>query len=93
MDNTVRASLLFLAFVTATACLYITRDILAPFALAVFIWLIIDAFARWLDGLSPYLPYPVALTVAILTVVAGMIGIGFIIASAFVISVDIIISQ
>lgn len=80
MDNTVRASLLFLSFVTATACLYFTRDLLAPFALAVFIWLIIDAFARWLDRLSRFIPYPLALTIAILIVVAGFIGIGMIIA-------------
>ncbi len=80
MDHTVRASLLFLSFVTATACLYFTRDLLAPFALAVFIWLIIDAFARWLDGLTKFIPYPLALTIAILTVVAGVIGIGVIIA-------------
>lgn len=80
MDTTIRASLLFLSFVTATACLYFTRDLLAPFALAVFIWLIIDAFARWLDRLSKFIPYPLALTIAIFTVVAGFIGIGLIIA-------------
>ena len=80
MDTTVRASLLFLSFVTATACLYVTRDLLTPLALAVFIWLIIDAFARWLDNLSRFIPYPLALTIAILTVVAAMVGIGVIIA-------------
>lgn len=80
MDNTIRASLLFLAFVTATACLYFTRDILAPFALAVFFWLIIDGFARWLDDRSKYIPYPLALTIAVLTVVAGIVGIIVIIA-------------
>lgn len=80
MDTSVRASLLFLSFVTATACLYVTRDLLTPLALAVFIWLIIDAFARWLDRLSRFIPYPLALIIAILTVVAGMVGIGVIIA-------------
>ncbi|MGJ8563794.1 MAG: AI-2E family transporter [Alphaproteobacteria bacterium] len=75
MDTTVRASLLFLSFVTATACLYLTRDLLAPLALAIFIWLIIDAFARWLDRLSPKFPYWLALTVAILSVVAALIGV------------------
>ena len=33
MDNTVRASLLFISFVLAAWCLYITRDIIVPFAL------------------------------------------------------------
>jgi len=61
IDNTVRFSLLTLAFIAVTWSLYITRDILTPIALAIFIWLIIDAFARWLDGLSPKLPYWFAL--------------------------------
>lgn len=80
MDNTVRTCLLFLSFVTATACLYVTRDLLTPFALAIFIWLIIDAFASWMNNLSSKFPYWAALTVAILTVVAGMVGIVLIIA-------------
>ena len=80
MDNTVRTCLLFLSFVVAIACLYFTRDLLTPFALAIFIWLIIDAFARWMDDLSPKFPYWAALSVAILTVVASMVGIVLIIA-------------
>lgn len=80
MDNTVRACLLFLTFVVATACLYVTRDLLTPFALAIFIWLIIDTFARYLDKLSPKFPYWAALIVAVLTVIAAFVGIGFIIA-------------
>ncbi len=80
MDTTIRASLLFLAFVALTWGLHQTAHLVAPFALAVFIWLIIDAFARWLDGLSPKLPYWLALSIAVLTVVAGLIGILVIIA-------------
>lgn len=75
VDSTIKACLLFLSFVTATACLYLTRDLLAPIALAIFIWLIIDAFARWLDRLSPKIPYWFALIVAILSVVAALIGV------------------
>jgi len=75
MDNTVRSCLLILTFIAGTASLYFMRDLITPFALAVFIWLIIDAFARWLDGLSPKFPYWLALTVAILTVVASIVGI------------------
>jgi len=52
-DTTIRASLLFLASMALLALLYFTRDLLAPFALAIFVWLIIDAFARWMDNLSP----------------------------------------
>ena len=80
MDTTIRASLLFLVFVALTWGIYQTAHIIAPFALAVFIWLIIDAFAQWLDRLSPKFPYWLALTIAVLTVVAGLVGIVFIIA-------------
>ncbi len=80
MDSTVRASLLFLAFVALTWSLHQTADIVAPFALAIFIWLIIDAFARWLDGLSSKIPYWFALLIAVLCVVCALIGIVLIIA-------------
>ena len=80
MDNTSRTSLLFLSFVTAAACLYVLRDYLAPFALAIFIWLIIDAFARWIDGLSKHIPYWIGLTLAILTVVLSLVGIVLVVA-------------
>ena len=80
MDNTIRASLLFLAFVALTWSLNQTADIMAPFALAVFVWLMIDAFAGWLFRLSPKIPYWLALTVAILIVIAGLVGIVLIIA-------------
>jgi len=80
MDTTIRASLLFLAFIALTWGIHQTSNIIAPLALAVFIWLIIDAFARWMDNLSPKFPYWLALTIAVLIVVAGMIGIVLIIA-------------
>jgi len=80
MDTTIRSCLLVLTFIAVTTSLYFMRDLITPFALAIFIWLIIDTFARWLDDLSPKLPYWLALTVAILTVVASIIGIILIIA-------------
>ena len=80
-DHTIRASLLFIAFILGIALLYVIRDIITPFALAVFIWLIIDAFARWMHRVSSKIPYWLALAVAVLTVVAAFIGIGFIIAN------------
>ena len=79
VDNTVRFSLLTLAFIASFWALYVTRDIMAPLALAIFIWLIIDAFARWMDNLSPKLPYWLALTIAVLTIVMGFVGIVLII--------------
>ena len=80
VDNTVRFSLLTLTFIASVWALYMTRNIMAPLALAVFIWLIIDAFARWMDGLSTKLPYWLALTIAVLTIVLGFVGIVLIIA-------------
>jgi len=67
-DNTVRACLLFICFVLGVYSLHATQSLLAPFALAIFIWLIIDAFARWIDGLSPKVPYWMALTIALIVV-------------------------
>jgi len=78
-DTTIRATLLFLAGMALVALLYFTRDLLAPFALAIFIWLIIDAFARWMDDLSTKIPYWVALTTAVLIVVGLMVGFIFVI--------------
>ena len=78
-DTTIRATLLFLAGMALIALLYLTRDLLAPFALAIFIWLIIDAFARWMDNLSPKFPYWLALIIAVLTVVGLMAGFIFVI--------------
>lgn len=78
-DTTIRATLLFLAGMALIALLYLTRDLLAPFALAIFTWLIIDAFARWMDNLSPKFPYWLALTIAVFLVMSLMVGFIFVI--------------
>jgi len=75
IDNTIRTSILFLAAFALVTALYLTRHIMTPFALAIFFWLIIDAFARFLDGLSPKIPYWLALIVAIFTVVVSLVGV------------------
>ena len=75
MDTTIRSSLLTLTFIAVIASLYFTRDLMSPIALAVFIWLIIDAFASWIDSLSKRIPYWVALIIAIMTVVISLAGI------------------
>lgn len=73
-DTTIRSSLLILAAVALFWTLYVTRNLIAPFALAVFFWLTIDAFARWIDGLSKRIPYWFALTVAMIVTVAALGG-------------------
>ena len=79
MDHAVRTSLLFIAFVLAAWVLYWLRDILAPFALAIFFWLIIDGFTRWLASKTPLIPHLAALIVAFLIVGASLFGIGVVI--------------
>ncbi|WP_298913305.1 AI-2E family transporter [uncultured Algimonas sp.] len=73
-DTTIRSALLLIAAIALFWTLYVTRHLVAPFALAVFFWLAIDAFARWIDGLSKRIPYWFALTIAILVTVAALIG-------------------
>lgn len=88
MDTTIRSCLLVLTFIAVTACLYFTRDLITPFAIAIFIWLIIDTFARWIDNLSPKIPYWFALIIAVLTVIAAIVGIIIIVADTTVSVVD-----
>ncbi len=79
-DKTIRAGILFICFVLAIYGLHVTQNLLAPFALAVFFWLIIDAFARWIDNLSSKIPYWFALSIALLVVVLGIAGVIIVIA-------------
>lgn len=46
VDATTRTSLVILATIASVASLYLLRDVIAPFALAVFLWLVIDGFAE-----------------------------------------------
>ena len=56
------------------AFLYLGRDILAPFALAVFLFLIIEGFARTIDGRSDLLKLGLSRVLAILVVIGGFVG-------------------
>jgi predicted PurR-regulated permease PerM len=53
--------------------LYALRDALAPFALAFTLFLAIDGFARWIKSKVPFVPFGVALVVAL----AVILGSGF----------------
>lgn len=74
-DQTIRMCALFLAAIALVSTLYLTRHIMTPFALAIFFWLIIDAFARFLDRLSPKIPYWFALSIAVIIVLIGIVGV------------------
>ncbi|NNE57504.1 MAG: AI-2E family transporter [Hellea sp.] len=78
-DRTIRACLLFICFVLAVYSLYVTQHLLAPFAMAIFIWIVIDTFARWIDGLTSKIPYWAALTMALTIVFLGLTGVVLII--------------
>lgn len=80
-DATIRACLLFICFVLGVYSLHATQALLAPFALAVFIWLVIDTFARWIDNLSPRVPYWMALIIALTIVVISFVGVILIVAN------------
>ena len=80
IDTTSRSALLVLAAIATFWTLYVTRDLVAPFALAVFVWLTIDAFARWIDGLSKRIPYALALTIAVIITVAALVGLIIVVA-------------
>lgn len=56
------------------ALLYLGRDIFAPFALAVFLFLIIEGFARVIDERSALLKRGWSRALAILVVIGGFVG-------------------
>ena len=55
--------------------LYVGRDIFAPFALAIFLWLIIEGFARVMREKIPVLPRWTAQAIAILGTIGGLVGV------------------
>ena len=57
-----------------TALLYAGREILATFAMAVFLFLIIEGFATTIDNLSKGTRLRTARLIAVLTVTAGFVG-------------------
>lgn len=71
MDAASRVSLVVIATGVVIAGLYWFADILAPFALAVFLWLVMDGFARAIHTRLPFLPRSVALPLAIIIVLGG----------------------
>src|SRR5689334_6161750 len=68
-DPVSRNALVIVAVVVGGAALYWLRDILTPLALAIFLMVMIDSFARVLKTRAPFLPdwaaMPLALVVSI----------------------------
>ena len=82
MDTTTRASALFIAVAVLIAGVYVMRDILAPFAIAVFLWLVMDGFAKAIERRIPFTPRAVALLAAVGVVVAGAVAVVAVIGDA-----------
>lgn len=74
MDTSTKSALWIIAAGIIIALLYLGRGILAPFALAVFLFLTIEGFARVLDDLVPGDQRVISRIFAILVVVGGFIG-------------------
>ena len=64
-SNTTRASLVILAVIATGAALYWLRGILTPLALAVFLAVMVDGFARVIRTRLPWVPHRAALPLAI----------------------------
>ncbi|MEZ5946511.1 MAG: AI-2E family transporter [Hyphomonas sp.] len=74
MSRTATAGIWVIATGVLIALLYLGRNILAPFALAVFLFLIIEGFATMIDNWSRILKIGHARFIAILLVLGGFIG-------------------
>lgn len=79
-SSTVRASLVILAVIATGAALYWLRGILTPLALAVFLAVMVDGFARVIRSRLPWFGERAAMAMAIV-VLLGLFGVaGFVIA-------------
>jgi predicted PurR-regulated permease PerM len=74
MDTATKSGIWVIATAVIIALLYLGRGILAPFALAVFLFLVMEGFARAIDNSSVALKRGPSRVIAILTVLAGFIG-------------------
>lgn len=73
MDWSVRTAIWVIAVGVIAAILYLLRDALTQFALALILWLAIDGLAEQLDKRIPYTPKWLALPIA-LVLVLGMVA-------------------
>jgi len=79
MDTATKSGILILASAAVIVGLYWFREVLAPFALAVFLWLVIDGFSDMLEKHLRIIPRWFALTLALIFVGSGIAIIGVVI--------------
>ncbi|HVV33412.1 MAG TPA: AI-2E family transporter [Vitreimonas sp.] len=70
MDWSVRAAIWIIATATIAAVLYLLRDPLTQFALALILWLAIDGLAQVIDHRVPFTPRWLALPIALVLVLS-----------------------
>lgn len=81
MDWSVRAAIWLIAVGVIAAILYLLRDALTPFALALILWLAIDSLAVQLDKRIPFTPRWLALPIALVLVLGMVTLIGWVVAA------------
>ncbi len=74
MDSSTRTGIWIIATGVIIALLYFGRAIMAPFALAVFLFLIIEGFARTIAAKIPFIHLRACRLVAIFIVISGFVG-------------------
>ena len=74
MDRSAKVGTWIIATGVILAILYLGRDILATFAMAVFLFLIIEGFATAIDNLSKTINLRIARLIAVLLVTGGFVG-------------------
>ena len=74
MNRTASVGIWVIATGVVLAFLYLGRSILAPFTLAVFLFLVIEGFARAIDNKSELLKRGASRFIAVLTVMGGFFG-------------------
>ncbi len=79
MDRASKTGILILASAAVIIGLYWFRAVLAPFALAVFLWLVIDGFAEMIENTLRIIPRWFALSLALLFVTLSIVVIGIVI--------------
>lgn len=78
MNYTLQWSIVIMAVAAVVAGLYLFKETLSVFALALILWLGIEGMARWLNVKIPAMPDWLALPIAIFAILAllGLVGFG-----------------
>lgn len=80
---TVRTTLVVIAIVAAGAGLFWLRDILTPLAVAAFLMVMIDALARGVRRIAPFVSESAAVPAALILIVCAFLGSAYVIANGF----------